>query len=346
MDTATPENLNKKTQEINRLINKVNSGKNAWIAGGLLSEIKERKEFKVQNFASFGAYTTNSLKIKESKAYNYIRINQIYSEDELTELTLVSHLLALADKDQDIREMILAYARKIDAQKIERNNEIQNSTQQNYGLITQTVITSQKIDMRPEYTTEVIEIASGLLENAKSDNIDVDENLTIRAFELSKKIHTQRKLNHKLPNKKGGLIDSKYFPEVCKIFPNKPTCEMEVVGLFCVMFQHIKHLSFLYGKTPALVNFSHIEYLRVAFPDAEVAIINHKKSNYTALKTEFEFMSESYLTHGHNKSNNECHLIVCWENTLSSSDLEPFGVLFPPILSLKKLLDTGKIYLE
>ena len=48
----------------------------------------------------------------------------------------------------------------------------------------------------------------------------------------------------------------------------------EVVGLFCVMFQHIKHLSFLYGKTPTSVNFSHIEYLRAAFPDAEVSIIN------------------------------------------------------------------------
>ena len=73
---------------------------------------------------------------------------------------------------------------------------------------------------------------------------------------------------------------------------------------------------------------------------------NHKKGNYTNLKTEFEFMSESYLTHRHNNSKNECHLIVCWENTLLSSDLEPFGVLFPPILSLKRLLDTGKIHLE
>lgn len=346
MDTATSEKLDKKTQEIDRLINKTNSGKNAWKAGGLLSEIKEREEFKTQNFSSFGAYTTNSLRISESKAYNYIRINQIYSEDDLSELTLVSHLLELADKDQDIREMVLAYARKIDAQKIEKNKKKRDSTHQNDILTTQSATRTQKVEMRPDYTTEMIETISGLLDNAKSSRIDVDESLTSKAFELSEKIHNQRELNHKLPNKKGGLINSKYFPEVCSVFPNKPTCEMEVVGLFCVMFHHVKNLSFLYGKTPSLVNFSHIEYLRAAFPDAEVAIVNPKKGNYSTLKTEFEFMSESYLTHGHNNSKNECHLIVCWENTLLSSDLEPFGVLFPPILSLKKLLDTGEIHLE
>lgn len=346
MDTATSEQLDKKTQEIDRLINKTNSGKNAWKAGGLLSGIKEQEEFKTKNFSSFGAYTTNSLRISESKAYSYIRINQIYSEDDLSELTLVSHLLELADKDQDIREMVLAYARKIDAQKIEKNKEKQDLTQQSYNLIKQPTITTQKVEMRPDYTTEMIETISGLLDNAKSSRIDIDEKLTSQAFELSEKIHTQRELNHKLPNKKGGLINSKHFPEVCSIFPNKPTCEMEVVGLFCVMFQHIRHLSFPYGKTPISVNFNHIEYLRVAFPDGEIAVINHKKGNYTSLKTEFEFMSESYLTHGHNNSKNECHLIVCWENTLLNSDLEPFGLSFPPILSLKKLLETGRIQLE
>jgi hypothetical protein len=121
---------------------------------------------------------------------------------------------------------------------------------------------------------------------------------------------------------------------------------MDVVGLFCVMFLHIKSLVFNYGRTPAFVNFSHIEYLRQEFPDAEVTVINQKNGNYTTLKTEFEFISESYLKHGHNNSKNECHLIVCWENTLKKSDLEPFGLLFPPILSLKKLLETGNISLE
>ncbi len=95
--------LSKKTTQIDKLINKNNSGKNAWEAGRLLYDIKNNNEYKAKDYKNFGVYTNNDLRISETKALSYINIYLYFDEEKISPLVLVTHLAYLAKKDHDIR---------------------------------------------------------------------------------------------------------------------------------------------------------------------------------------------------------------------------------------------------
>jgi hypothetical protein len=339
---AEKEQLDKKTQEIDRLINKTNSGKNAWKAGSLLLEIKVTKEYEVNNFANFEAYITTALRISRTKADSYINIYKIYSEDDIGNLTLVTHLYELTQTDQDIRELILEKAKKIDEQKINKN-EVDSIDL--FGDNSQKQLI-QKTEMLPDYNTEIITTTIKLLDSAKTNRIPLNEKLTNEAFEYSASIYDRKKdlENKKIPNRTGQKLNSDYFEEVKMLFPYEPTNEMGLVALFCTMFFKLKGRTFQFGKQE--LSFQYIDYVRAEFPDAKITFLNLKTNYLTNLKIEFEFNSESFITHQHIKSKERCELIICWENNLSNKRLAQFGYEFPPIISLKELLATNKLVLS
>lgn len=367
------EELDKKTRELDQLINKTNSGKKAWRAGRLLVEIKTEEEYKKKNYTSFGTYTNRELKISESRAYSYIKIYQTIEEDSISNAILVTHLKEIVKYERDIRELLLKQIKAADFENYKR--KLIELTE----IALRAVGTDKEIDgtLTPsennalvtppcEFTTDEIAFIASLLEVAKEKHKELSSELVQLAIDIYKEVaedveaespsnnpekdnQNKQKLTnskgHKLPNAKGGRMSSSYFNEVCEMFPHKPICEMEVVGLFCIMFPYIKEIPFKYGRSSSLTYLHHIDYLRAAFPDAEITIKCSKSEHLTTLKLEFEFKSKSYLTHKHIKSIRECNLIVCWENNLKASDLEPFGLKFPPIISLKQVLETGKITL-
>ena len=341
---AEKEKLDKKTQEIDRLINKTNSGKNAWKAGSLLVEIKEKKEFKANNFTNFEAYITTALRISETKANAYIKIYHTYSEDDIGDLTLVTHLSDLTQADQDIREYILKQTRKIDAKKLKKNQENEKALNL-FNENSQKQVT-QKTEMMPDYNSEIITTSIRLLDSAKTHQIPLSENLTKEAFEYSTNIYDRKKdlENKKLPNRNGQPINSEYFEEIKMLFPYEPTNEMGLVALFCTMFFKLRGRTFQFGKQE--LSFQFIDYVRTEFPDAKITFKNPKTNFITNLKVEFEFNSESFILHQHIKSKEQCELIICWENNMSNKKLTQFGFELPPIISIKELLATNKLTLS
>ena len=350
---AEKEQLDKKTQEIDRLINKTNSGKNAWKAGSLLLEIKDKKEYKAKDFASFEAYITTALRIGKSKATSYIKIYYTYSEDEIGDLTLVTHLSDLTKADQDIREYILKQTRKIDAKKLKENEENEENEENKENEETLNLFEensqkqlTQKTEMMPDYNSEIITTSIKLLDSAKTHQIPLSEILTQEAFEYSTNIYDRKKdlENKKIPNRNGQPINSEYFEEIKVLFPYEPTNEMGLVALFCTMFFKLRGRTFQFGKQE--LSFQFIDYVRAEFPDAKITFKNPKTNFITNLKIEFEFNSESFILHQHIKSKEQCELIICWENNISNKKLAQFGYELPPIISIKELLATNKLELS
>lgn len=321
------EVLNKKTTELNRLINSNDSGKNAWRAGATLNQIKETKEFSFFNCNSFGEYTQQKLSISETRANGYITIYKSFSDESFNDNILVTHLLTLAKADQNIREVILEGIKKINIEKTVKDN-----------------IIGKVIANKPFHTNDIISTTIELLKSAKSNKLEINTDLAVNALELAKEQNFDRGTSYKVSNKHGKPFSSIYFENVCKVFPYKPTCEMDVVGLFCTIFIYLKEIPFRYSGQTLLVSFDHIVYLRAAFPDAQVKLNGKKKDDLMTIDIEFEFKSSSYFSHLN--SEKTCHMIVCWENNIYKLEYDKFKYKIPPILSLKNVLETGKIALE
>lgn len=313
------ENLDKKTSELNRLINANNSGKSAWKAGEMLFEIKDKNEFRFDNFKSFGDYTQQKLRINETKAYNYINIYKLFSSDSLDDEILVTHLLTLAKSNENTRELILNGLKELkDKSKNNKNNNDK------------------------ALTTNQISTVVTLIETAETSDINVTSDLVTNAINIA--VENAKEKIFKLPNKHGNSFSSNFFEHVQLVFPYEPTCEMDVVGLFSALFYYLRDIPFNYPEQKQFLTFEHIVYLRAPFPDAQIKLINKKQNHNHTIDIEFEFNSRTYESHL--KSKKACQMIICWENNIEKGKYSQFKYPFPPILSLKKVMETGKIELE
>lgn len=346
--------LDKKTERIDKLINKTNSGKNSWLAGKLLHEIKEKQEYKGKQITSFEIYTRRELNISETKAYSYIKIYLTYEEDDIGDLMLVTHLIYLAEQNQNIREKLVKALREIDTKKINRRNtqstskKLSNDSQ----LIKNEIVDNQppqsnekqqKEDLRPDYDKDILTTGINLLNSAERNGIQVTDELATDAINVATEINQRNLENLKLPNKTGRRMESAYFPTLCELFEFEPISEMGLVSLFCTMLHLIKDIKFKFNKKTDLY-FKSVQYVRVAFPDAAIKFVN-EKSQETILNVEFELNTTNFLLHEHNKSDKECHLIIAWENDLNKSKIEEFGQKIPPIISIRQVIETGQINL-
>lgn len=353
MDNSNSD-LEKKTERIDKLINKTNSGKNSWTAGRLLYEIKEKQEYKDKSIPSFDIYTRRELNISETKAYSYIRIYLIYEEEDIGDKILVTHLLYLAEQNQEIREKLIKALREIDTKKI--NNSIDQNTLKktinNYELFDNRLIRHQSIqsnekqpkeNLRPDYDKDVLITGINLLNSAEQNGIKITDELATNAINVAIEINQRNLENLKLPNKTGKRMESKCFPTLCELFEFEPITEMGLVSLFCTMLHLITDIKFKFNKRTNLY-FKSLQYVRVAFPDAGIKFVNEKNQE-TILNVEFELNTTNFLLHQHNKSDKECHLIIAWENDLNKSKIEEFGQKIPPIISIKQVIETGQINL-
>lgn len=341
------KNLDKKTQKIDKLINKTNSGKNAWTAGSLLHEIKKGEEYKAKQITSFAAYVRKELNISETKASAYIKVYLTYDEEDIGELMLVTHLSYLSEQNQNIRECLLAALRKIDKKKVNKTKvrlnakpSDKNDLFANFGKKN----VSEKEELRPDYDKEIITTSVNLLDSAEKKGLKITEDLADAAVDTATEISKRNFETLKLPNKTGQKLESVFFKDLCNLFEYEPVSEMGLVSLFCTMLYSIRQIDFEYNKTTKL-KFKAIQYVRTAFPDAAIKFVSNKNEE-TILNVEFEFNTTNYLLHEHNKSDKECHLIITWQNDLNKKKIEQFGQILPPIISVKNLLLNGKIMLE
>jgi len=199
--------LSKKTTQIDKLINKNNSGKNAWEAGRLLYDIKNNNEYKAKNYKNFGVYTNNDLRISETKALSYINIYLFYDEDKISPLVLVTHLAYLAKKDHDIRDSILGILKKKDEKVIKKFTKAKN-TQQNtlFGVEQPNIEKEEKLQIRPDYDKDIITVTANLLETAKDTGHSITSELAEEAFEISTEVNYRDFNKIKLPNAVGETI--------------------------------------------------------------------------------------------------------------------------------------------
>ena len=343
--------LDKKTERIDKLINKTNSGKNSWLAGKLLCEIRDKQEYKNKEITSFDIYVRRELNISETKAYSYIKIYIIYEEEDIGDLMLVTHLIYLAEQNQNIREKLLIALREIDAKKI-KNRNIQNISKEktnagNYELfdnsLQQHSEKQQKEDLRPDYDKDILTTGINLLNSAEQNGIRITEKLAKNAIIVATEINQRNFENIKLPNRTGKRMKSIYFPTICELFEFEPISEMGLVSLFCTMLHLITDIKFKFNKNTDLY-FKSLQYVRVAFPDAGIKFVNGKNEE-AILNVEFELNTRNFLLHEHNKSDRECHLIIAWENDLNKSKIEEFGQKIPPIISIREVIETGQINL-
>lgn len=112
------------------------------------------------------------------------------------------------------------------------------------------------------------------------------------------------------------------------------------------MFHLIKDREFLFDNKK--MYFNRIQLVREAFPDAKIIFKCDERDKglptFPQLDVEFEFASSRYLIHEHDKSDELCDMIVCWIHDLPENEL--FEKRLPPILSIRELLENGKINLH
>jgi hypothetical protein len=77
---------------------------------------------------------------------------------------------------------------------------------------------------------------------------------------------------------------------------------------------------FLFGMVAKELGYI-VESIAVGFPDCEAKrCVNRKKSLWERVLIEFEFQSRNFTEHGHDQ--NQCDVIVCWENNWKNCPLE------------------------
>jgi hypothetical protein len=174
-----------------------------------------------------------------------------------------------------------------------------------------------------------------------------------------KEIEKLSKLNNSEPFYHGDKLECKYFCDLSNLIDYEPVDEQSLVGIFCLLFHLIatESLSFPLKLKDSEEKysqycFSSFYIIRQSYPDAVINVRKISNGRLTSINVEFEFRSLNFIRHDHlNKSDIKCHLIICWEDNIKNSTLEKYlnkmkeNQKFPQILSVKNLLETGKIEL-
>ena len=326
-------NFDELTTELKKIItNTQKSAKQAWQAGKTLGDIRTNKNFKPK-YKNFNDYTKKEFNITANTAELYIKISEKIPEGMITDNMLVTHLYTIAEMLEDLIDQVLKTM-----QWAEKN-----------------ILSENKIP----YDRDVVLILKNIVESVKENLSLSDDTLN----EIFKQIlnqddeDTKRRARHKKdPLQEAIRIDNlmidESFKEVSSIYPYAPISEQGLVGLFCTIFHILRKKTIDYKGRK--YNFSRILYVRVEFPDARIELtpedIAQQLSEFGSvddtkgdigLDIEFELESFNYWRHKHHEAPEKCDMIICWEMGKSFKEID-----MPPILSIKELLETGKITLH
>lgn len=342
-------------EQLKQLISQVdNSGISAWKAGSLLKIVRSSETYTTI-YGTFGIYIKMELGISIQTANNYIKIHEQFTQEEIGNVMLISQLLVIADiTDENVKKMLVKFlvdfsefGYMYDEFDPEKYPSITAEDYYSAFRSLKEMIGSYKVKLS-DVVGMVEEIKEHLnrkkclskvdIRNIVSSNIDVGE---IIEKNHQKKEGPDSIFGHKL--------HPKYFNEVGEVFENEPINEMGLVAIFCVMFKSLCSVTFEWcGKNSAFVA---IKYVRAAFPDACIRCKTdekNKKSVEFELNIEFEFESYNYIRHKHLNSSRSCNLIICWEDNAKTNPKlkDNYAVKkMPPVISLKKCFETGKIEL-
>lgn len=315
------KNFVEKNERLKSLVIKNNeSGKKAWEVGKILSSIYKQEEYK-NNYATFPDYTRIELSMSSRIALQYIEIFEKIPEDQINENIPVSYLYILLDMNDRDRLKFLSSINKL-------YEKIQNKNSSLYGYLGHKRLFSQSLDSAKNM---IFSSYQELLEE------DIDNILE----ELFRKQNEEFQRKRFIKYKTGKEINTTYFPYLSASYAREPVDEQGLVGLFCTMFPSLKEHQFTVHNRQII--FRRIICIRNAFPDAQIEVILLEKNGkkFTTLDIEFEFNSFNYILHKHDQSYNTCEMIICWENNWKNDKITK-----PPILSVKKLIDSGTIHIE
>ncbi|TAE00788.1 MAG: hypothetical protein EAZ97_05045 [Bacteroidetes bacterium] len=303
-DTANLKNLLDRADE---------TGSIAWRIGEIASRIWKGKTYEQLKIKTFGEYTKEKFRKTEDTVDVYIDIYSNFKFDEVSDM-LFSHL----------REFV----------KI-KETKIRNIAIQTFRDLRSKYIKSKSLEEKAHvFTTEEIKKVVKIISISKSEQSRLEDDIVKEI--VTEVFNIKRAKEETKPDKHGKEFKYPNFTEVLGNMAFEPIDEQGTVALFCLLFSELKKYHFTkIGKT---MSFSKIVFVRSRFPDACIYCHDHTDRFSYAIMAEFEFKSKSYEDHLLSKE--PCQLIICWENNLNR---EIYRQGFPPIISLKNFLETGKI---
>lgn len=365
--------LKENSAEIIRLIRKSEkSGMAAIDAGKILFEIKSSEKYKeeknTQNeilYNFFGEYTTKALNISESKANNYIKIHETFTnnQDQISPNMLVSHLNILVDLDEENRNLILNAFKNIDNLDITEQKKFTKDGKPKKDIV----------DLKPPFESGDIQAIKNIAENVKIENqedaddlakeiVDLNQsskkeaqtaqkNLDTVSENIEKETTEKKAAKNSVVDKVGKRLKSSFFSGLEDIIEHEPIDEQGFVGLFCVMLSMLKNHYFSYENQK--IAFYSIIFIRDRYPDASIKFKIYGKEVYPMLKVEFQHLSSDFIRDKHLEDSQEkCDLIICWEHNIKAKKLDKYlkklqtDKKFPKIIAFKDLLETDKIELQ
>lgn len=292
-----------KTAQIQSLIKRSKSSAlDAWDAGKVLSSVC------FDNFKGdqdgFKEYVYENFQISFDTAHKYMELSNKFERDAIESNMFVTHLYPLLDIKDELRLEFFEIIKKTKAR----------------------------------FTRKDVQETINIIEGFENRSLFCVETVFKDTIEKNRE-KRKRRIS---PDGRGDKIQSDYFQEVTELFPYKPIDEQGLVGLFCMMFPHLREKVFRFGSF--LLQFERIEFLRTQFPDSLLIAKNTNKPNgVKLLHSEFEYESGNYLRHKHHEAKNrKCDLIICWKNDLDE------GLVYenvPPVLSVENVLRYGEIEL-
>lgn len=324
MDLVNPNQLEHDTSELKQLVRTVEgSGRTAWKAGQLLKIVRDKKEY-LWKYGSFERYVKTEVGISYHTANNYIKIRECFDFEDINQYTLIGYLLEILKMNgTNNRKVFLDIVQKQNTKEEESTESKEINTSIIAIAVSSLSFTSQLGKISEESAKEALDCA---IENEKTHKVQQKGSL-VKA-------------------KNGYPFLPKYFKEVGSLLLWEPADEMGLVALFCLSLQYFQNVKFEWGKD--IVSFYCIDTVREKFPDAKIKCNLHRKHQcLTDMQAEFEFVASNFIKHKHLSAEEKCDVIICWENDFPTKKTTPEqAFLLPPVLSLKKIFDTGKIELE
>ncbi len=349
--------MNTLTQDTNTLKTLIalaeKTGKASIEAGKILSNIKNKKLYESQ-YKNFSDYVVVALKISETKANLYINVYQNFDSfgldkdyEVLFSNILVSHLDVLLDLGKNNINMKTTLS-AIQDFLIEKKDQKKENLRPNFETTDIFLLVNLIKDIEDEENKEKIKKLlkdivdkSSEYKNQKQKNDKIFKEINESQHEI---LSSPKKYSY---DKFGKPLKCNFFEDLENIIENEPVDEQGFVALFCYLFNMLKNTSFqLFEK---IFYFESIFLVRSGYPDAIIRL-KQQKNIFSIIKVEFEFQSSRFLRDKHlEKSDERCDLIICWEHDLKGTTIEkylkklPQHKKFPQIISIKDVLETGKI---
>jgi len=334
-DFSQVNELQKDTEQLRQLITNVkNSGINAWKAGDLLKKVKDDKNYTTK-YKTFENYTYVEFGISPQTANDYIKIRNKFTINEIGRITLLRHLVIIADIENDeICKQTLKAFQEVSTVKTHNEDiikklriELAKLKAKQYIELRERLDNEKDIPENTEISTEnaneklAIENIKQRIDNESTKRIDykateedvvafteiikgekdttTDDIKRIIEIILQKSAEQKRKrTNRENVDNFGKRLHSEYFKETQLLIENEPYDEMGLVSMFCIMFPELREIEFQL-KTD-IIKFSSIKYIRSKFPDCciRIEVKDRKKSN-REIQVEFEFESYNFIKHKH-----------------------------------------------